>query len=90
MFNYLNKNHLDQRRFDNVEVHMVDNNSVDNYFTIKDLSREKWRLEVLETIDEKLVTACLNLIRRRRLGEEIECDQKEQVKAAVKSFIDVS
>ena len=90
MCQYLNKNHIDQRRYDNVEVHMVDNHSVDTYLPIKDLAYEKWRFKVIDNIDDKLVTSCLNLIERMRLGETIGSEQKDQVNKAVKSFIDVS
>lgn len=48
MCRYLNKNHIEQRRYDSVEVNLIDRDpSNDSYLSIKDLAFEKWRQQVL-------------------------------------------
>ena len=86
---YLNKEFIDRRHYDNAEMHMVDNTSVDSYLRIKDLAFEKWRYNVLDAIDEKLVTSCIRLVKRIRLDENVQFGQKHQVQVAVSSFLKV-
>merc|ERR1712227_591514 len=90
MCGYLNKHHTDQHQFNNVEIHMVDaTDSPDQYLKMKELAYEKWKSNVLDKIDNKLVGACLNLIEKLRLGEEVTHTQQDQIKKAVGSFRDV-
>ena len=51
--------------------------------------RLQWKSNVLDKIDNKLVGACLNLIEKLRLGEEVTHTQQDQIKKAVGSFRDV-
>ncbi|CBY18632.1 unnamed protein product [Oikopleura dioica] len=86
---YLNKNHVNTLNLTNVEAHLIDNRGHEYALSVVNLAFEKWRLKVIDKMSDKLVDACLTLIKEMRSGELIQDVQRGQVHTVVKSFMDV-
>ena len=52
----------------NVEAHLIDNQGHEYALSVVHLAFEKWRAKVIDKMSDKLVDACLTLIKEMRSG----------------------